>query len=56
MRYPCNETLNPKCAQIPESKPWLADFAWGDEDEVDVDKLLGSVQVHTHSYASTSNL
>ena len=29
-----------KCAQIPESKPWLADFAWGDEDEVDVDKLL----------------
>ncbi|KAJ1481745.1 hypothetical protein T484DRAFT_1953658 [Baffinella frigidus] len=30
--------------RIPESKPWLADFTWGDEDEVDVDKLLGSVQ------------
>lgn len=29
---------------IPESKPWLADFTWGDEDGVDVDTLLGGVQ------------
>lgn len=40
--------------QIPPTKAWLADWSWGDEDDIDVDKLLGKSQAKFESVLAES--
>eukprot|EP00281_Chroomonas_sp_CCMP1168_P020433 CAMPEP_0206229656 /NCGR_PEP_ID=MMETSP0047_2-20121206/9819_1 /ASSEMBLY_ACC=CAM_ASM_000192 /TAXON_ID=195065 /ORGANISM="Chroomonas mesostigmatica_cf, Strain CCMP1168" /LENGTH=229 /DNA_ID=CAMNT_0053652981 /DNA_START=56 /DNA_END=745 /DNA_ORIENTATION=+ len=39
---------------VPATKPWLADWSWGDEDDINVDKLLGQSQAKFESVLAES--